>query len=247
MQNPGGNLAGLTADSSSAVRFEISEAGNSKFYFRKTGKNLWLQHSNGGGGIRFYTDKNNAANSQISITYASSLEMEDDPYSLDGKSYGIAYYDDAAISAALTAEPVTVSNQSRLAALDMLMRPDVLDNDGILLVAEGSTIQEWTFHSLGEDTYSITTDVDGKTKYLTIGDGAVMLADEPDETASVITATPGTDSYSGKWHFTVGGYSVSLPNGSGKGFTSSTGSNAVTWWRSLSWRTMISSFTRPGR
>ena len=76
------------------------------------------------------------------------MEPENDPYDLDDKTYGIAYHDDNVTSAALTAESKTVSNKERLAGLDMLMRPDVLDNEGVLLVANNSDIQMWTSNPL---------------------------------------------------------------------------------------------------
>ncbi len=233
MQNTGGNLAGLTADLSSAVSFEISLAADGKFYFKKSDEDKYLQHSGSGSGIRFWTDNNNNTNSRIFITYATEGAMEDDPYSLDGKTYGIAYHDEAATSAALTAESMTVkvdkADQNRLSAMDMLMRPDVLNHDGVLLVAEDSDIREWTFHNIGEDKYYISTEAGGETKYLTISGGNVTLTDDPDEISSVITATPGTGSNSGKWHFTVNGYSLNLPGGSSNGFNASTGGGDTTW------------------
>ena len=224
MHNKSGNLMELSEGSKTA--FDLSQATEGKFYFKAAGEEKWLQHSNGGGGIRFYTDNNNAVNSQIIITYAT---LPDDTYSLDGKSFGIAYHDDNVTSAALTAESKTVSGKQRLAGLDMVMKPDVLDNDGLLLVAQNSDIQMWTFESIEENRYHITTTVDGQKKYLTINGTDVTLEDTPDETNSVITATPGTESNSGKWHFTVNGYSMNLPNGSDNGFNAATGSGETTW------------------
>ena len=46
---------------------------------------------------------------------------------------------------------------------------------------------------------------------------------------SLITATPGTGSRSGKWHFTVNGYSLNLPNGYANGFNAAAGNGATTW------------------
>ena len=225
--NPSGNLAGL-ADTN-GTKFDLEDAGNGKFYFKKAGASLWLQHSGSGSGIRFYTDNKNAANSQISIAYASSFVLPDDPYGLNGKTYGIAYHNDTATSAALTAEGVTTSGQQRLKGLDMLMRPDVLDHDGILLVAENSDIQEWTFQNVSEDKYYLKTTVDGVTKYLTINGNNVTLMDTPDETYSLIKAIPGTGANSGKWHFSVGNYSLNFNNTANNGFNGTTGTGATTW------------------
>ena len=82
-----GNNVGLS-DSPETV-LELSPAGDTgKFHIKLVGENRWLQHSKGGGGIRFWTDNNNAANSKISFTYASSYHMEKDPYICILLSYG---------------------------------------------------------------------------------------------------------------------------------------------------------------
>ncbi len=221
MYNKSGNLMDLSETNKTA--FELSEAAEGKFYFKVANQSKWLQHSNGGGGIRLWTDNNNAANSQITITCAT---LPDDTYSLDGKTYGIAYHNESVTSAALTAEETTVSNQCRLKSQDLVMRPDVLDNDGILLVAENSDIQEWTFVSVGENRYHIKTN---DNKYLTIDHGNVTLTTEPDPVNSVITVVPGTGANSGKWHFSVNGYSLNLQGSSGNGFNAATGTGATTW------------------
>ena len=191
------------------------------------GENKWIQHSNGGGGIRFYTDNNNATNSQITISYASSFVLPEDTYSLDGKTYGIAYHNDSATAAALMAEEITDGNsQSSLSSLDMLMRRDVLDNDGILLVAENSNIQQWTFHSMqDENKYKLSTEIDGQTYYLLIDWQSVSLTPDEEE-ASTIEAIPGTGTNSGKWHFKVGGYFLNL---SGTSYNALNKNDATTW------------------
>lgn len=65
--NGGANFMGLSTTSKAA--FDISYEDKEKFLFKISTKNAWLQHSNGGGGIRLYTDHNNANNTQFSLTY----------------------------------------------------------------------------------------------------------------------------------------------------------------------------------
>ena len=233
VRNTSGNLAGLIdaseLENATGAVFEISQAETGLFYFKVKGANKWLQYSRGGSGIRFWTDVKDAGNSRISITYASSLALDADPYGLDSKSFGIAYHNNSVISAAMTAQEQTVSNHARLASQDMLMKPDVLDNDGILLVAPGSDIQMWTFHSVGEDKYYLTAKVGSEEKYLTIRGTDITLKNEPDETYSVVKAVPGTGEYSGKWRLSVNGYALNLPEGSAKGFNAVTGTGAAAW------------------
>ncbi len=216
----------MALDSNSGTAFELSQASDGKFYFKTVGQDMWLQHSGSGKGIRLFGDHNNPTNSQIMITCAT---LPKDPYGLDGKTLGIAYHDNSAISAALTNTAKTVSGQQRLEGLSMVMRPDVLDNEGILLVAEGSDIVEWKFESVQEDQYYLKTMADGREKYLTIDGANVYLSDTPDPVKSLIKATPGTGANSGKWHFSVGNYSLNLVSKAENGFNGATGVGATTW------------------
>ena len=59
----------MELNTTSKTAFDISCEGDSKFLFKVSTKNAWLQHSNSGGGMRLYTDHNNANNSQLTFTY----------------------------------------------------------------------------------------------------------------------------------------------------------------------------------
>ena len=61
------NFMGLSTTSKAA--FDITYEEDTKFLFKITTKNAWLQHSNSGGGIRLYTDHNNKNNTQFMLTY----------------------------------------------------------------------------------------------------------------------------------------------------------------------------------
>lgn len=225
LKNTRDNLVGLTDDGGTPITI-IPSGAEGKFYFKSASENKWLQHSKGGGGIRFYTDNNNADNSRIAITYAASYVLPDDPYGLDGQSYGIAYNDNSVTATGLQAQE---SGNGRLAAQDMLIRPDVLDHAGNLLVAQNTDISFWTFHNQQEDQYTLSTAIDGQKFYLVINGGSVSLTADASE-ASLITATPGTGANSGKWHFTAeNGYSLNYTNNLNNGFNGATGSGVTTW------------------
>ena len=213
----------------SGTAFALSETGTTNtFFFKHNSEERYLQHSNGGGGIRFYTDKNDKTNPKIYITNVASAESQGDPYDLDGKSFGIAYNDNSVMAAAMSANSKTVNNQNRFESVDMLIRPDVLNNKGSLLVAENSDIQEWTFEFIEEDKYYIKSTVDGTEKYLCISNGNVTLADDQ-AAASQIQATPGTGVNSGKWHFSVNNYSLNFTGSTANGFNAAYYTNATTW------------------
>ena len=61
------NFMGLSTTSKAAFDITCEETG--KFLFKISTKNAWLQHSNSGGGIRLYTDHNNANNSLFTLVY----------------------------------------------------------------------------------------------------------------------------------------------------------------------------------
>ena len=227
--------AGLTlvSEESDGTAFTIEKNGNSNNFYisaQLPGSNeYWWNRNNkdpGKGAFVGYNLKKDQNTAKVTLSYYYTAE--NDPYGLDGKTFGIAYNDDSVTAAGVSAAGKTVSGQERLEGVDMLIRSDVLTNSGNLLVAENSDIQAWTFESVIEDKYYIKTTVDGAVKYLSISGSNVTLVDTPAD-ASVIKATPGTGSNSGKWHFTAGGYSLNYAGSAANGFNAANGSGASTW------------------
>ncbi len=228
------NSLTLVASKSEATPFTfgVHPTDATSFNVLGTGGYYWnMQGGDGGKGFAAFNVANDT-NARIQFLYFS--EMEKDPYKLDGKTYGIAYHNDTATAATMTSDALTVDGIDRLAGKEMLMRPDVLDNDGILLVAENSDITEWTFEWYDENRYYATTKVGGVTKYLTIDGRNVKLLDERTE-SSLISVTSGTGTNSGKYRFKVGNYAIE-PTISGtsvsKGFWA-TNKNSDTIWLNL--------------
>ncbi len=220
---------GLQEDTASATStFTISVFSGTDNTFRMMGVNnfCWnMQGGNNGNGFcanSTVTDENG----KIQLEFIS--EQNDDPYGLDGKSFGIAFNDETVTAVGMMAEEKTVGSNARLAALSMLIRPDVLTNDGVLLVAENSDVTEWTFESAHDDQYYLSTEIDGARKYLKVSGSAVTLSDSRED-ASLITARPGTGENSGKWHFTAGNYSLNFTGSVNGGFNAVTGSGTNTW------------------
>lgn len=100
IHNKSGNL--LELSETQADLFDIyGNTGesdvNQPFNIKKSDEGKWLQHSNGGGGIRYFTDNKNETNSRIKMRYAHPDISEDgDPYNISGKSYGLFHYTDGA-------------------------------------------------------------------------------------------------------------------------------------------------------
>ena len=216
---------GLQEDTASATStFTIDPFPGTENTFRMLGVNgyYWnMQGNDGGNGFCAY---NNATDNNARIQLQFLSTQEDDPYGLDGMTYGIAYNDES-----VTANGVVISEDDSLAVKDMLIKPDVLDNDGCMLVSNSSDITEWVFESQGEDKYYITTIVDEQKKYLTISGTSVTLEDEPGDN-SLITAIPGTGEHSGKWHFIVNNYYLNITN---RAINAVSGYSTATTWLNL--------------
>ena len=198
--------------------FELIQADDSKFYFKYVDgtKVRYLQHSGGGGGIRMYTDNNNAINSQIIIRYAGNT-IQDDYFQLNGKTYGIVYVNEDITAAGLLAGN---RNASTLKAAAMYVRPDVLDQDGYYLVAPSAELAEWTFHNVSGNTYYITTEIDGVTHYIQLEAGKLQVTQNEDDKTE-LRIDKDSDDVEGKYAFyTKDNYAITYSGSPENGFTS---------------------------
>ncbi len=181
------NNVGLTDNPDEATVIIITSNGNGSFLMKHDTQNKWLQHSNSGKGIRFFTDHNSSANSSIHATLASSVNPADDVYGFDGKSFGLMNYQNGTSGNALMAE--ANSNGNALKATALIVRKNTVDKDNILFVAANSNITIWTFHSTKEDYYTLSTSVGGTTKYLKMIATALSLTENESE-ATAFKVTP---------------------------------------------------------
>ena len=223
------NNNNVTLNAAGGTAFVISRAADGLFYLKHATEDRWLQHSNGGKGIRFYGDNNNATNSQIRLTYADAREVPDDYYELDGKTYGIAYDAESIFCTAMMADSQSAGS------LDGLDMPK-LDKKGYtdrLFVAQDSTITDWTFHTQGNDNYYITANVDGEERYLTINNGSVTLESEP-QGGSLIKIAAGMDQYEGFYSFSSGDNYLTVAGEEGsRFFTATKNGNTDSCWLKL--------------
>lgn len=179
-----------------AIIFQGNTDNNTSapFYLKHNSEDRWLQHSGSGEGIRFWTDNNNTTNSRITLTYVYSTTMPDDPYELDGKAYGLMRYKDGIRGYAL----MSSANGNALKAQDMLVKENPLNRAEDLYVARGTDISMWQFHIKEKDQYTLSTDVNGVTKYMKINDNDTLSLADSEGDASVIQVIPGIGSYAGK-------------------------------------------------
>ncbi|MBO7376010.1 MAG: hypothetical protein J6V01_02800, partial [Clostridia bacterium] len=224
--------------------FILSNASYNSFYIKHASENRWLQHSGSGNGIRLWQAKDNATNARIFITNDDTVASYDDPYGLDGRSYGIAYNDDASSAAALMADTVTVGGKELVEAKGMIIRRDVVNNSGFLLVAENSDIPAWTFECDHEDFYRVSTVSGGETLWLGLSQNSATLSSDRGD-ATLLRAVPGTGTHAGKYCFTTedGSYVLELlgaGSGSYTGFRGTPASSAPEYvWMNLVERTSL--------
>ena len=190
IKNTDGNKIGLFSEGGSI--FIVSQTGTGKFNLKLNGTGKYLQYSNGGGGIRLYDGKGAAGNSSIRLTFMNEEETPDDPYSFDGKTYGLINYSDGINGQAMMNY---VSGQG-FAAESMIVRTDPMGSGKPLYVTEDSDISMWTFRSVNKDFYTISTETPQGTKYLGVMEGNLLLTDESG--AFAMQVIPGTGDNSGK-------------------------------------------------
>lgn len=205
------NNMDLSADSRTA--FVVSRAADGKFYLQADGQNRWLQHSNGGGGIRLYTDHNNAANSQIMITYVPE-EAGDDPYGLDGMTYGLMNWNGGAAGKALMSSS---SVENKLDARQLTCMTNSEDDKDKLFVPSSSDISMWTFENESLDNYYLKTVVDSSTMYLKISPSGISLTEDKEE-AGTVQVIPGTGVHAGEISLKANGAVLTYSGDINQGF-----------------------------
>ena len=162
--------------------FSISDAFTDCFYFKKLNENKWLQHSNSGGGIRYYTDNNTAANSRIKACFADKAVIPDDYYNLSGKTYGIVTYLGGSVANAFMAnEGANNSKVQQLVTRDK----DDSSKTKVLYVTQDSDITLWEFTNISKDIYKLSADVNGTTKYLKLNGSSITLVDSQNDASDI--------------------------------------------------------------
>ncbi|WP_303838305.1 SpaA isopeptide-forming pilin-related protein [Ruminococcus flavefaciens] len=168
IHNKSNNLLELSSTTGDSINITDAIAGVS-FYFKQSDADKWLQHSNGGGGIRYFTDNNNATNAQIKLYFADKAKISDDPYKLNGKTYGLMRYVSGATGHALMAAD---NNAQELLAYVIRQEKETPET---VYVAENADISEWTFENVAEDRYYLYSDFTEARKYLQITNSGISF------------------------------------------------------------------------
>lgn len=185
----GSNELNFVDSADEATVIDIYVAEGNKFFMKHNSDNRWLQHSGGGGGIRFYTDAQNKTNSQIGAVFADSVTVPDDSWGLNGRTVGLMSYNPGTTGNAMMAQ---FNNLKTLKASNLIVRKNTLEGDEKLFVAAGSEITMWTFVNTREDYYYLTADYEGSTAYLQLeGDKLTLVFNEEDATEFTVAVKNG--------------------------------------------------------
>ena len=215
-----GNSLSFVPGPNVATVFKIAKMNetDAKKGFRIEGQNGYCWNMQGGAGGKAFAAFNNLTdvNAQFNFWAFEGIEGED-PFGLNGQSFGLIYEDNTVFSKALMADSV----ENGLAAKGVPTL-DLEERSKIRYITKDSDITEWTFEWVEKNRYRIMTTVDGEKKYLTIGtDGNVSLESTPGERALVeIPYEAQTDK--GQYRFMVGTYNVNWNSNDENGYFTAT-------------------------
>ncbi len=184
----------------------------------------WIQHSRDGGGIRYYTDKNSPVNTSIMAYYADKAIIQKDHYKLDGKTYGLMFYDRDVFGNAMMS---SAKGSSALSVLETLTKVNPITHSGVNFISLDNDISMWTFHSVEKDIYTISTETDQGVKYLKLQGAKLTLTDA--ENASQIRAVPGSGDNLGRIKLSCENYAVSFEGTNGFKGASNNDTNRKLW------------------
>ena len=97
---------------------------------------------------------------------------------LDGKSYGLVMLGKFNTAFAVS---VDAQDDDKLDTIAVAPRANPLDDAGKVVVRVGEDLPMFTFHNAGNDTYYVTANVGGSTKYLRVTKASASFVDVPDE------------------------------------------------------------------
>ena len=188
--------ANLTfTDESRRTAFTVHVDNTGRFRFQNGSRywNMW----NGADGnhIAAWTNATDGNNYFYILKHTGS---EDDPYGLDGYTYGLMKWDDGTVGKAMMASSKEAGD-GRLDALPLTVMAKKGDNGDKLFVPDDSDITFWNFEWTRDgNKYHLTTVADGIKYYLSIGsDGRLTLKITPDDSCA-LQVTPGSGTHKGE-------------------------------------------------
>ena len=216
-----GNSLKFTGEGSASA-FAITE-GSTPGTFRATADNTYYINMQGGDNGASFAAYNSASDVNSQIAFWHSISIKEEPYGLEGKTYGLLSYDDGVTGKALMA---SAAGTGALEALPLTVLVKKEDREDRIFVPNDSEMTMWHFEWVEQDRYYLTANVNGSTRYLRL-EGGVSLTAEPDD-ACKIQVTPGTGSHAGEISLRSGNAVLSYSGSAENGFR--TGGKAGSEW-----------------
>ena len=217
------NSLSLSSDEGQATIFTI-ENGSPTPAFRAKGTNGYYWNMQGGAnGTRFCTYQS-ASDNNAQFYFWRYMETQDDPYLLDGKTYGLMSYSGGTSGKAMMAAS---SSDNCLDALVLTVLSKTTNQEDRLFVPDNSDISFWTFHWISQDQYYLSGESNGSTKYLRVDEAGLSLVSEPDALCK-LKVIPGEGVYAGQIALQSEAATLTYSGQAAQGF--SVGGNAGNEW-----------------
>lgn len=188
--NGGNNSLSFAADASDKTAFTVTQNSNGTF---KLNNGAWYWNMQGGANGTRFCSYNNAGDGNNNVNIWYFVDVDSDPYELDGQTYGLMNWNGGVAGKALMASS---SNENALDAKSLTVM-STTNNSSQLFVPNDSDIPMWTFHWITGDEYYLSAVADGSTKFLKIDADGLSLVSEQ-ENASRIQVIPGSGAHSGQ-------------------------------------------------
>ena len=221
VQNAGDQHLRFTDEPETAFTVDVNNSGAFRFHNGDRYWNMWK----GPGGSNFAAyDKAGDGNNYFYLWYYDAVSS--DPYDLDGKSYGLMFWNNGTTGKAMMASS---SSPNSLDALVLTIMAKTGHNEDKLFVPNDSEISMWTFQWLHDDLYTLSTVIDGNRQYLKVAADGLRLVDTPDASCE-LQLVPGTGAHTGEICLKSGSVTLTYSGVADNGFTTG-GSVGSEWLR----------------
>ena len=181
--NGGNNSLSFTTDEANKTAFAAT-GSNGEF---KLNNGVWYWNMKGGEAGDYFCSYDKAGDGNNKLNFWCYEAAQADPYALDGQSYGLMYYVSGLKGKGMMSTSSSGNNLDAQVLAVMQKKDDVKKQ---LFVPQDSDLPMWKFQWAGDDTYYISTQVEGVTKYLNVTSSGVTLVDASSKQA--LKVVPGT-------------------------------------------------------
>ena len=199
----------------------FKDTDNNGFYIEGANSYCWNQQGgNSGKSFAAYNSANDA-NAQLKFYKIPDDQIPDDPYSLDGKEYGLMHY----TANSTTADALMAEGESH-SLKKLVIRAHGMDKP--YYVDENNEITKWEFTNILANKYTLSAYTSSGKVYL-CADSSGISTTSVSEDAAVFKVIPGTGTNGGKIQLLANGYYITFVPGESGSFGTTASSTSNTW------------------